>query len=58
MLRTMKSYNFVATLMMLNDVLPVLTCLKQAKTADFALVANQPADLCPALPTADQGMSQ
>ena len=37
MLRTMKTYNFVATLM-LSDVLPVLTCLNralQAKTADF-----------------------
>ena len=42
MLRTMKTYNFVATLMMLSDVLPVLTCLSralQAKTADFTLVA-------------------
>ena len=44
MLRTMKTYNFVATLMMLRDVLPVLTCLSralQAKTADFTLVASQ-----------------
>ena len=44
MLRTMKTYNFVATLMMLSDDLPVLTCLSralQAKTADFALVASQ-----------------
>ena len=44
MLRTMKTYNFVATLMMLSDVLPVLTCLSralQAKTADFTLVASQ-----------------
>ena len=44
MLRTMKTYNFVATLMMLSDVLPVLTCLNralQAKTADFTLVASQ-----------------
>ena len=44
MLRTMKTYNFVATLMMLSDVLPVLTCLsraRQAKTADFTLVAIQ-----------------
>ena len=43
MLRTMKTYNFVATLMMLSDVLPVLTCLSralQAKTADFT-VASQ-----------------
>ena len=44
MLRTMKTYNFVVTLMMLSDVLPVLTCLSralQAKTADFTLVASQ-----------------
>ena len=44
MLRTMKTYNFVVTLMMLSDVLPVLTCLSralQAKTADFILVASQ-----------------
>ena len=44
MLRTIKTYNFVATLMMLSDVLPVLTCLSralQAKTADFTLVASQ-----------------
>ena len=44
MLRTMKIYNFVATLMMLSDVLPVLTCLSralQAKTADFTLVVSQ-----------------
>ena len=44
MQRTMKTYNFVATLMMLSDVLPVLTCLSralQAKTADFTLVASQ-----------------
>ena len=44
MLRTMKTFNFVATLMMLSDVLPVLTCLSralQAKTADFTLVASQ-----------------
>ncbi len=44
MLRTMKTYNFVATLMMLSDVLPVLTSLSralQAKTADFTLVASQ-----------------
>ena len=44
MLRTMKTYNFVATLMMLSDVLPVLACLSralQAKTADFTLVASQ-----------------
>ena len=44
MLRTMKTHNFVATLMMLSDVLPVLTCLSralQAKTADFTLVASQ-----------------
>ena len=27
MLRTMKTYNFVETLMMLSDVLPELTCL-------------------------------
>ena len=41
MLRTMKTYNFVETLMMLSDVLPELTCLSralQAKTADFILV--------------------
>ena len=30
MLRTMKTYNFVVTLMMLSDVLPVLTCLSRA----------------------------
>ena len=44
MLRTMKASNFVATLMMLSDVLPVLTCLSralQAKLADFTLVASQ-----------------
>ena len=44
MLRTMKTYNFVATLMLLSDVLPVLTYLSralQAKTADFILVASQ-----------------
>ena len=44
MLRSMKTYNFVATLMMLSDVLPVLTCLSralQAKTADFTLIASQ-----------------
>ena len=44
MLRTMKTYNFVVTLMMLSDVLPVLTCLSralQAKTADFNFVASQ-----------------
>ena len=44
MLRTIKTYNFVATLMMLSDVLPVLTCLSrslQAKTADFTLVTSQ-----------------
>ena len=44
MLMTMKTYNFVATLMMLSDDLPVLTCLSralQAKTADFTLVASQ-----------------
>ena len=44
MLRAMKTYNFVATLMMLSDVLPVLTCLSRAlqtKTADFTLVASQ-----------------
>ena len=40
----MKTYNFVATLVILSDVLPVLTCLSravQAKTADFTLVASQ-----------------
>ena len=44
MLRTMKTYKFVETLMMQSDVLPVLTCLSralQAKTADFTLVACQ-----------------
>ena len=44
MLRTMKTYKFVATLMMLSDILPVLTCLSRAlqtKTADFTLVASQ-----------------
>ena len=44
MLRAMKTYNFVATLMMLSDVLLVLTCLSralQAKTADFTLEASQ-----------------
>ena len=30
MLRIMKTYNFVATLMVLSDVLPVLTCLSRA----------------------------
>ena len=43
-LRTMKTYNFVATLMMLSDVLPVLICLSRAlqvKTADFTPVASQ-----------------
>ena len=30
MLRTMKTYNFVVTLMMLSDVLPVLACLRRA----------------------------
>ena len=30
MLRTMKTHNFVATLMMLSDVLPVLACLRRA----------------------------
>ena len=36
--------NFVATLMTLSDVLPVLNCLSralQAKLADFTLVASQ-----------------
>ena len=40
----LRTYNFVATLMMLCDVLPVLTCLSralQAKTADFTFVASQ-----------------
>ncbi len=44
MLRTMKTYNFVATPIMLSDVLPVLTCLSralQAKTADCTLVSSQ-----------------
>ena len=44
MLRTMKTYNFVVTLMMLIDVLPVLTYLSralQAKTADFTPVSCQ-----------------
>ena len=44
LLRTMKTYNFMATLMMLSDVFPVLACLSralQAKTADFTLVASQ-----------------
>ena len=44
MLKTMKTYNFVATLMMLSDVLPILTCRSralQAKTTDFTLVASQ-----------------
>ena len=44
MLRTMMTYNFVGSLMMLSDVLPVLPCLSralQAKTADFTLVASQ-----------------
>ena len=44
MLRTMKTYNFVAILMMLSDVLPAFTCLSralQAKTADFTLVASK-----------------
>ena len=30
MLRTMKTYNFVAALMMLSNVLPVSTCLSIA----------------------------
>ena len=37
-------YNFVETLMMLSDVLPLLTCLSralQAKTADLTIVASQ-----------------
>ena len=44
MLRTMKTYKFVETLMMQSEVLPVLTCLSralQAKTADLTLVACQ-----------------
>ena len=44
MLRTMKTHNFVATLMMQSDDLPVLTCLSialQIRTADFTLVASQ-----------------
>ena len=44
MLRTMKTYNFVATLIMLSDVFLVLTCLSrtlQAKTPYFTLVASQ-----------------
>ena len=44
LLRTMKTYNLMATMMMLIDVLPVLTCLSralQAKTADFTFVASQ-----------------
>ena len=44
MLTAMKTYNFVATLTMLSDVLPVLTCLSralQAMTVDFTLVASQ-----------------
>ena len=44
MLRTMKICNFTATLMMLSDALPILTCLSralQAKAADFTLVAKQ-----------------
>ena len=44
MQRTMKTYNFVATLMMISDALPVLTCFStalQAKTTDFTLVASQ-----------------
>ena len=44
MLRTMKTYNFVVTLMMLSEVLPVLTSLSralQAKTVDFTVVASQ-----------------
>ena len=44
MLRTMKTQNFVATLMMLSGVLPVLTRLSrflQAQTEDFTLVASQ-----------------
>ena len=43
MLRTMKTYNFVATLMMLSDVVLVLTCLSralQAKTAEFTLASQ------------------
>ena len=38
MLKTMRTHKFVATLRMLSDVFPVLTCLSralQAKTADF-----------------------
>ena len=60
MLRTMKTYNFVATLMMLSEVLPVLTCLSralQAKTADFTLLPRQ-LTYVQTLPIADQGTSQ
>ena len=58
MLGTLKTYNFVATLMMLSDVLPVLTCLSralQAKTADFTLGASH---LTYVQHSADQGTSQ
>ena len=59
MMWTMKTYNFVATLMMLSEVLPVLTCLSQpCRPRQLTSSCSQPADLCPALPTADQGMSQ
>ena len=60
MLRTMKTYNFVATLMMLSDVLPVLTCFSRALQTKTTRLhsCSQQADLCPALPTADQGASQ
>ena len=57
MLRTMKTYNFVATLMKLSDVLPVLACLPVGQDSRVQS-CSQPADLCPALPTADQGTSQ
>ena len=42
--KVIKTYSFVATLMMLSDVLPILTSLSralQAKKADFSLIASQ-----------------
>ena len=42
--KVIKTYSFVATLMMPSDVLPILTSLSralQAKKADFSLIASQ-----------------
>ena len=43
-MKIMKTFNFVATIMMLSDVLPILTSLSKAlraKKSDFSLVASQ-----------------